>query len=67
MAWKGTEVGAAKDNGIYVRGNETSWSLGCEREKMVGNRTWSLMHCLDTRSELLSLGKTAGLYTFFAP
>ena len=23
--WKGTEVGAAKGNGIYVRGNETSW------------------------------------------
>jgi len=25
MAWKGIEAGAAKDNGIYVRGNETSW------------------------------------------
>jgi len=25
MEWKGTAVGAAKDNGICVRGNESSW------------------------------------------
>jgi hypothetical protein len=25
MAWKGTKRGAAKDNGMNVRGNETSW------------------------------------------
>jgi len=33
----------------------------------MGNRMWSVMQSLDTRSEMFSLGKAAGLYPFFNP